>query len=463
MFRRWLKLNNKMEKYNSFRNDYPEFIYKDYSYKQTDTSINIEYYFEIKGLSEFNPKWSISKLNTHANIDENVLDELIFSLGMVELVSYWKLTCSKTVKVNVRTLTKEQIDWWKKLYLKGLGEFFYLNGISPDDDFMEIISNEDNRKMIPKTSVEKSSSATKRTLIPIGGGKDSAVTLELLKGQTDRYCYIINPRGATTETVNVAGLSDKTILANRKLDKNMILLNEKGFLNGHTPFSAIVAFSSVISAYINDIENVALSNESSANESTVENTDVNHQYSKSYEFETDFIEYESKYINSGVKYFSMLRPISELQIAKLFAGFKEYHAIFKSCNCGSKENVWCSNCPKCLFVYIILSPFLEEKELVDIFGKNMLDDINSKDNFEKLVGLQKEKPFECVGSRYEVNLALQMTIQNSLKDKKELPALLKYYKEKNIDIIDDKDFLSEFDEKNSLPIDFSNILKKKVL
>lgn len=454
---------NNTDKYNSFREQYQEFIYRDYTYQQTDSTIDIQYHFEIEGLAEFRPTWSISILNKGTTVDKKTLDTLIFSLGMVELVSYWKLACPPNITIQVGNLTEDQIQWWQKLYTKGLGEFLYINGITPADDFINIIPNKSLEVFTPQSSnITTSPLSNQRTLIPIGGGKDSTVTVELLNNHTDRYCYIINPRGATTETVDVANLTDKTIIAKRILDKKMIELNKEGFLNGHTPFSAIVAFSSVIAAYVNGITNVALSNESSANESTVENTDVNHQYSKSYEFELDFINYESKYINSTVKYFSMLRPISELQIAKLFSELKQYHSVFKSCNVGSKENIWCCNCPKCLFVYIILSPFLEEDELLNIFGKNMLDNSALQEDFDKLIGLTKEKPFECVGSRDEVNIALQMTINNFTNNNKQLPFLLQYYNNQNFAPIDATDILTQFDDTNSVPTAFSELLKIKI-
>lgn len=459
--------NDNNKHFLDLREKYADFIYKGYKVTNTDSKLLIEYNFEIKGLSEFNPKWEIDKLNAEYKVLDNAkLEELIFSLGMVELVSYWKLTCSKNVHILNKNLSNEQIIWWKKLYFKGLGEFFYLNKITYDDsfinDFMNIIpDNTTLKEDVAYEPLKTDNEINKpKTLIPIGGGKDSVVTISLLKDKTDAYAYIINPRGATLDTVDVANLNDKLIVAKRTLDKNMIDLNKQGFLNGHTPFSAIVAFSSVIASYINGLDYVALSNESSANESTVIGLDVNHQYSKSYEFETDFRNYEKDYINTGVEYFSMLRPLSELQIAKLFSNCKDYHKIFRSCNAGSKENKWCTNCPKCLFVYIILSPFLTEDELINIFGKNMLDDENMLDDFEKLMGAQQEKPFECVGSIDEVNIALTMTLENLTNQDLKIPYLLRYYDENRPDLnVCGAEFMTEFNIVNALPPFFLTLLK----
>lgn len=452
------------KKYLQFRDNYWEFIYESYNYWINESTIDIEFHFIIPGLAEFKPSWTISKKNSSYNEPDAVLDNLVFSLGLVELISYWKTTCSPRVHIRCGKLSEDQIDWWKKLYKKGLGEFFYLNGITVDDDFMEIFTEYDP---VEDKSLKKGKLvfANEKVLVPIGGGKDSITSLEILADDKDRYPYIINPRGATIDTVNVAKLGeDKRIIANRTLDKNMLELNKLGFLNGHTPFSAIVAFSSIIAAYVNGIGFVVLSNESSANESTVLETDINHQYSKSYEFELDFINYEERYIASNVKYFSLLRPLTELKIAQLFARYKGYHGIFRSCNVGSKSNIWCGQCSKCLFVYIILSPFLDQEYMINIFDKDLLDDKNMKEIFEKLVGILPEKPFECVGSRGEINAALQELLRQYKSENRPLPYLLDYYKESyNDEKYDIESYLTYLDKNNSIPKEFYDILISKIL
>jgi hypothetical protein len=224
-----------------------------------------------------------------------------------------------------------------------------------------------------------------------------------------------------------------------------------------------VAFSSVLTAFVHGIGFIALSNESSANESTVPDSDVNHQYSKSLEFESDFIDYEKRYINSGTKYFSLLRPLTELGIARIFSGLDKYHHVFRSCNIGSKQDRWCADCPKCLFVYIILSPFIEQAKMAGIFGKDMLDDAGLIPTLEKLIGLQPEKPFECVGSRDEVNAALQELVRQYQTSNTPLPLLLRYYK--NLDIPEryDIDELSKrYDDRNHVPEQFVPAIKSRL-
>lgn len=443
-----------MTLYNELRNKYPVFNYNGYKISETEDGIKIEYSFEIEGLSEFNPTWTF-KRGEKTLEEDSAFKNMVFSLGMVELVSYWKLTCSPKVAVRCGSLTDEQISWWKKLYYNGLGECFYLNGIEDTQDaFMNIECINSERFTSP---VNK---PTKGCMVPIGGGKDSIVSLGVLEpNRDDNCCYIINPRGATLNTVKTAGYEDKTIVAYRTLDSRMIELNKKGFINGHTPFSAIVAFSALIAAYINGVKYIALSNESSANESTVEGSYVNHQYSKSFEFEEDFNNYEKQYIGSGIHYFSLLRPLSEYQIAGLFAKNRDFYKVFRSCNAGSKQDIWCGNCPKCLFVFIIMSPFISPDELAEIFGGNLFDKESLREDFTKLIGMVPEKPFECVGSRDEINFALCEAVKKYDK----LPMLLEYYKTTDMYMVycgKENPYTEYYETTNLLPKEFDEMLKK---
>ncbi len=278
-------------------------------------------------------------------------------------------------------------------------------------------------------------------------------------------CYIINPRGASIHTAEVGGFDtdNDVISVKRTLDRNMLRLNREGFLNGHTPYSAVVAFSSVLAAYMYGLKYVVLSNEASANESTVPGSTVNHQYSKSFKFEKDFHEYEQNYISSGVDYFSLLRPLSEFQIAKFFAGCREYHPVFRSCNAGSKEDRWCGHCSKCLFVFLILSPFMPHEDIVSIFGTDMLTDADMLPVMDQLTGAVEVKPFECVGSRDEINTAICLTIDNMEREGRQLPLLLDEYRKSSLyaryDAMGDM-FSEKFNEEHLVPDIFVPVVRE---
>ena len=412
------------KKYRDLRQRYPEFEYLAYHHEVTEAGLRLWFDFRM-GEVEFHPTALVER-RSFLNLAAEDLDHLLFDIGMIELISYWKCACPPVVKVSCGNLSEEQLSFWKKLYWNGLGEFYYTNGIDETPEaFLEIENGEwgmENSLDVEGNS-QRSTLNAQLYLVPIGGGKDSVVTLELLHraGKNIRP-LIMNPRGATIECARVAGFPiDEVLVIRRTIDPTLLDLNAKGYLNGHTPFSAMLAFYTRLASHLSDIPNVALSNENSANESTVQGSYVNHQYSKSLEFEDDFRAYSPSF-----NYFSFLRPLSELQIAMLFSRFTAYHDVFRSCNVGSKQDIWCGHCAKCLFAYIILSPFIEPARLNQIFGKSMLDDLSLKHEFDQLIGEAETKPFECVGTVSEVRQALSMAIARWYPA--ERPALLRDYK-----------------------------------
>ena len=446
--------------FNTLRNEYPRFLYNDYKIYEDNEKIVVEYDFEIENLSKFNPRIEILKKNFEIkNIMSNEIKNIVFNLGMIEAMSYFKATCSKKVVIKCGKIDSYQENWFKKLYYLGLGEFRFINNIKIEkDDFVEFISE---GEALDITAYENE---LKGTIIPIGGGKDSNVTLELLKDMSnDNLAFVIGSKSVSMECARIAGFeNDRIIEVKRVIDKNLIDLNQKGFLNGHTPFSAIVAFITYLCASLLGKKYIALSNEDSANESNVEGENINHQYSKTIEFENDFREYAEKYLMQGPEYFSMLRPISELQIAMLFSRLEQYHKIFKSCNVGSKTEPWrwCCDCPKCLFVYTILSPFLYKEKLINIFEQDLFDRDDLLKTFIELCGYGETKPFECVGTYSEIRFSITKVIKDLEKEGKELPYLLKYYKE-NFELSNDE-LLTYYNENNNLPEDFETILKERL-
>ena len=383
-------------KFETLRKEYTKFLYNDFKIFENDETIVIEYNFEIENLSKFTPKVEILKKNfSFKNINSNIVKNIVFNLGMIEAISYFKATCSPQFIIKCGKLDCFQEKWFKKLFYLGLGEFRFVNNINAqEDEFVNFISEGEKFELAENTE------ELDGIIIPVGGGKDSNVTLDLLKDYKNKsLAFRIGSNKVSTECAKVAGFNyDEIIEVKRSIDKNLIDLNSKGFLNGHTPFSAMVAFLTYLCSYLLGKKYVALSNEASANESNVEGENINHQYSKTIEFENDFREYAEKYLKANVEYFSMLRPISELQIAMLFSKLERFHPIFKSCNVGSKSEPWkwCCNCPKCLFVYTILSPFLYKEKLVEMFNQDLFEKENLLKTFIELCGYGETKPFECV-------------------------------------------------------------------
>lgn len=404
---------NNSEKFNSFRKQYPLFIYESFNYEIDEKGLKIEFTF-INSEHTFKPILFVEKKEffSFSHLSKEQLDLLVFHMGMIELISYWKAFCSPKVLIKPYALNSRQKEFFSKVYYNGLGELFFLNGINvSQDEFLEIENANENYITSQQFDLED------KYIIPIGGGKDSVVTLDLLmSANRDIKPFIINPRGATTECCSVAGFSEEeTIICKRTIDSHLLELNAQGCINGHTPFSAMLAFTTLLISALTKRKYIALSNEDSASESTVKGSEVNHQYSKSLEFENDFRAYVAKFVSEDFYYFSFLRPLSELHIAKLFSKLS-YQSVFKSCNAGSKQNIWCGKCPKCLFAFIILSPFVEKEELINIFSKNLFADKDLEEYFLQLCGERETKPFECVGTVSEVKAALTLCLRNKRDD-----------------------------------------------
>lgn len=434
-----MKRTDNRHKFDTLREEFSTFTFERQTVKRENGALSLAFEFNLDDRYHFRPTLEIPARSVFDwdGIPTEQLEALAFQIGMTELVSYWKIACPKRVVVKPFALTETQKSFWKKLYYNGLGEFLYLNGISvSEDDLMQLesIGNPSFAKVdLP---------LEERTLVPIGGGKDSVVTLECLRKEMPVIPLIVNPRGATLNCVRTAGYGENGfIVINRTLDPTMLKLNAEGYLNGHTPFSALLAFISVLVAFGSHSKYIALSNENSANESTVPGTNINHQYSKSIEFERDFRNYVAENLNDKVQYFSFLRPLSELQIAKLFAQCEAYHPVFRSCNVGSKTDSWCGHCPKCLFTWIILSPFLSREKLTAIFGKDLMADESLRPIYEELNGTAAVKPFECVGTVEEVQ-ACMATVDGNYNMVNEI--------------------LGRFNNEHFLPVKFEKILKSKL-
>jgi hypothetical protein len=454
--------NHNREKFNKLRAEYPFLAFEGFDYQYIDKGLRVQFHFSLSDKYVFHPTLMVPAKDFFipGNINDSFFENILFQIGMVESINYWKAACPSKLIVRGFSLTQEQETWWKKLYFKGLGEFFYLNGISIDsEDFLQIES------MPGQTFRPFSLQHEESAIVPVGGGKDSVVTLEILGKGHGNIPLILNPTEASKNTVMKMGIYyDSIVEVHRTIDPVLLELNAKGFLNGHTPFSALLAFISVLAAGLAGKKYIALSNESSANESTVKGFEINHQYSKSLEFEKDMRCYVDRFITSDIEYFSFLRPLNELQIARLFSGFPQYFDVFKSCNVGSKTNTWCGDCGKCLFTYLILSPFIPHDKLESIFGKNLFRDIDLWPVLRQLTGMTDSKPFDCIGTVDEVNVALQLAL--AMIPENRVPPLLQLYKDSEF-YSRYKNFnagalLYSFDENNFLPEEFASILRSKI-
>jgi UDP-N-acetyl-alpha-D-muramoyl-L-alanyl-L-glutamate epimerase len=443
------------------RQRYSKFVYNDYSYSLSEGCLLLQFEYRIEPEFEFKHKICIEGVGEEvfAETDPHELDNFIFNVGLSEMPSYWKLTAAPEIIIKAGSLNNYQMSWWHDLFKKGMGQYYYENNIDfTQKDFLQF-----RVKSARRSVIKPAGGHNEKVLVPVGGGKDSAVTLELmLRNFSDVGAFIVYPaREASLETARVAGVRN-VLRADRIFDPLLFKLNKRGFLNGHVPVTSTISFISLLTAYLNGYGNVVFSNERGSSEGNVNYFGqlINHQYSKTLEFENKLRDYNEK-ILSDIRIFSFLRPLYDIQIAKLFSGFPKYFSVIKSCNVGAKEGVWCGNCPKCLSTYILLYAHLGKaiKEIIpdELYAKEELLPV-----LESLMDDNKLKPFECVGTREEIKVGLFMSLVRMRKQK--LPVLLKRAKEYLL--LHEKDLkdrtlniLSDWGEVNNLDVNFTRILK----
>jgi hypothetical protein len=454
-----------MAKVDELRQRHPRFTYHKAEYSLKGSELQVSLYYSFSSDLTFTTTLRFTDVQTEkiTELDKELLQEWIFQIGMIEAFSYWKAVCSPEFVIEAGYLFPEQITFWDELLKKGLSEFFFVNQIDGWQEGFVTFSCTGTPHPYSKDTLAHE----ERVLVPVGGGKDSSVTLELLKDTGKKLTTMtVNQNDQVRNVLAVSGVKQNISIV-RQLDPKLLQLNQEGYLNGHTPFSAMLAFVSTFAAYIYDYKYVTLSNEFSANEgnTTFLGQHINHQYSKTLEFERNFRQYQNKYLSENIEYFSFLRPLHEIQIAKIFAQYPQYWPVFLSCNRGQKTGKWCGECPKCVFVYIMLSPFVEAAAMEKIFNKNIFTDEKLLPIFEELTGMRECKSLECVGTRQETMMALALTLQKYTQQS--LPFLLQYAKDTVLPTEPDIEknaaqFLSNFETQHFLPTEFLEILQKAV-
>jgi len=391
---------------------YSTFIFESYSFDANHGEIQLNY--SLDGELQFTETLKLPHLK-HVAYDKELLNRALFALHMIGGISYYKTCLPKTIKIKSGKLSQEEANFWNSVYKNGLGEFFYKNQI----DFRDLIHFPAEPGFKEPLSSLSSLSPNQRVLVPIGGGKDSAVTLELLRAaghevalfRLGQHPFI----DAFAERANVPLLT-----ADRHLSPLLFELNAKGALNGHVPITAYVSIMSYIMSILYGYEAVVMSNEASASYGNVQylGQEINHQWSKGLEFEQRLQKYLHETVGTNIGYFSLLRPMTELMITKLFSNYPQYFDVTTSCNTNWRiikdkpNDRWCGTCPKCAFVFAMLAAFVPKQTVVEMFGgKNLLEDEKLLPLFRQLLNIEGFKPFECVGTPEETLAALVLAAE----------------------------------------------------
>ena len=340
------------------------------------------------------------------SLDADVMGRALRHLHIAAGTSYYKAAAPPTVVVEHGALSPAEIAFHHHLYDDGLREFAVENRL-PVPRPVSVVA----RSTRPEGSILPGPARRRGLVVPIGGGKDSMVLIEALRPLGPRLLSV-NPHPLVIELAAQAGLP--LLIVRRRLSPRLADLNRDGALNGHVPITAIVSLIAAAGSAVYGYDTIAMAIERSASEETVlfDGVPVNHQYSKSLDFERLLADLFHTSVDPGLTYGSALRPFSELAIARAFATLTAYHGTFCSCNTAFRRSAdpadtWCGQCAKCRFVGLMLAPFLGREELTTIIGRDMFADPTQVDGFADLMS-DADKPFECVGERRESAAALRL-------------------------------------------------------
>ena len=326
-------------------------------------------------------------------------------LHVVAGVSYFKVGAPPRV-VAPKAFPAAATEYFTAVYTKGMAEYAYRNQLPHVLDL---------RVEVPGAGATAApvDNAGRRPLSAVGGGKDSIVTLEVLRGAgLDPVPFSVNPNRVIKNVNAASGLA--ALAARRQLDPTLFELNKAGALNGHIPVTAINSLIAIATATWHGLGPVVMSNERSASDPNLvwNGHDVNHQWSKGIEAEGLLRDAVTAHAGLTEPYFSLLRSLSELHIAQLFARYTAYDDVVTSCNKAFKLHDptarWCGDCPKCRFVFLAMAPAMDRARLTRIFGHDLFADPAQVPGYLELLGIDAHKPFECVGEVEESVVALSM-------------------------------------------------------
>ena len=338
---------------------------------------------------------------------QSAVDAALRLLHLIAGVSYFKTAVPPEIVVEDGALDAEAAALLTSIYENGLGEFAYNNGLALRGKVRFPVDRNIDAVAAPALGLGQ------RALVAIGGGKDSLVSIETLRdaGVAQTVAWI---GGSQLIAACAAKTGFPTLNIERKLAPRLFELNREGALNGHIPVTAINSAILVLAALLTGHDQVVFSNERSASYGSVipGTGEVNHQWSKGWDFERAFGDFIGRHVAADLRYYSLLRPLSELAVAQRFARIDAYDGVFSSCNrnfhiLGEKPSSrWCGHCPKCRFVFLALAPFMPKPRLLGIFGRNLLDEPSQIAGFNALLEFHDHKPFECVGEGVESRAAM---------------------------------------------------------
>ncbi len=384
--------------YTQFRlSDDHRTVYFEYTLTHNDTEYSLSEVIEFP----------IALLDTPEQL--RGLRALHLALG----VSYYKTFLPPEI-IHPYAMDASEVAFWNDIWQHGLGEFLYINKL-PVERVAQF-------KVQDGTLFEGVSGNTAKdeAILGIGGGKDSIVAGELLKdlGVTVSGFVMATGEqlGQTASVAKVMGVDLHAI--KRQIDTQLLDLQKMpGAYSGHVPISLIFALVGTALAIANHSAYVVVANEASASIPRImwEGRAVNHQWSKSFGFEKDLQHFIQEKVTPEVTYFSAVRQLTSIGVAKVFARLPQYFEVFTSDNFVFRMDParrpagrWSLESPKSLSSYLLLAPWLSNEEVQRIFGIDFMNEDSLETLFLELTGMEGEPPLDCVGTVEELLLSVNL-------------------------------------------------------
>jgi UDP-N-acetyl-alpha-D-muramoyl-L-alanyl-L-glutamate epimerase len=337
-----------------------------------------------------------------AAIDRELWNRMVLAVALAMVPFHFLLSDFASVKIKGGALDKATISFYERAWMNGLAEFRYRQGLNPLRPISVVCAE-------AEPFASSGIAAEEKILMLNGGGKDTAVMVELLKAaRMPLTWFSLDIDDAQQRLMEASGVQDA-------LDVDVVLDPEifraPTYRWGHMPVMLLLWSVALIPAVARKFKYVTTGNEYSSNEGNVlfKGMDISHQYGKSHDFECELNSFVQRYLGVDVRCFSALRPFHDIQVAQILTRYKRYLGNFVSCNKGAG---WCNECPKCAFVFLVLSAFLDRVELMAVFGEDLWAKNSTRMMMRDLM-TARVKRWECVGTREECKLAAHLYIEKN--------------------------------------------------
>jgi len=406
------------------REEYPVFRIEDASADLSPHGVTLRFSFAA-GPLRFRPSVQLTGLNPEeaARVTAPTARRIVRALAIVEAFSYWKALCSPVIEVTLPAPDAGELDWWRAFWPGAMGEFFYRNQIDyTAADFLVIRGP----AAAPERLAGAADGADGAPLVLFSGGKDSLALARIAaaaRGAAPVDFFLYNPGARLRGITEPLATGGRVLEARRAILPELLRLNAAGHPNGHTPFSAYLAFAAMLTGYLRGSGPVVAGNSRSDDEPNVPSylgRPVNHQWTKSYEFETAIGAYRDRWLPGAPGYSSPLRPLYELQIIASLSGDVDAYLRTASCN-RAPAGAWCRSCAKCAWVFLATAALFGHDLAIRKIGADMFADPAVAGVYQEMAGLTGTKPFECTGTEGEVRAAIRAAGQG--RDPGAYPAL----------------------------------------